>query len=185
MHAPHQPLLTQHSCQHSWCVCEPPPGIVCSEMCKCLDCKNFDGSEARDSLLSPQVGCLPACLSVSNDQTSQPASRPACDELQLMVCGAPSLLADFWHGSRRRFFPKTLFVFSFFFIKKKRTKKELLRIKYLVFPPLTVPHCRATATGLQPACAAPLVPPRPQRGLRRLACTRQPSPPRQQLAQEL
>jgi len=33
-----------------------PAGIVCSENCKCLDCKNYEGSEARDALVSPQVG---------------------------------------------------------------------------------------------------------------------------------
>ena len=31
-------------------------GIVCSDNCKCLDCKNYEGSEARDALVSPQVG---------------------------------------------------------------------------------------------------------------------------------
>lgn len=31
-----------------------PPGIVCSDNCKCLDCKNYEGSEAREALVSAQ-----------------------------------------------------------------------------------------------------------------------------------
>lgn len=33
----------------------PAAGIVCSDNCKCLDCKNYEGSEAREALISPQV----------------------------------------------------------------------------------------------------------------------------------
>ena len=32
----------------------PRAGIACSDNCKCLDCKNYEGSEAREALLSPQ-----------------------------------------------------------------------------------------------------------------------------------
>jgi hypothetical protein len=42
-------------CLKKYCECFQA-GIVCSDNCKCLDCKNYEGSEARDALVSPQVG---------------------------------------------------------------------------------------------------------------------------------
>ncbi|KAL4441453.1 hypothetical protein ABPG77_001957 [Micractinium sp. CCAP 211/92] len=40
-------------CLKKYCECFQA-GITCSDNCKCLDCKNYEGSEAREALISPQ-----------------------------------------------------------------------------------------------------------------------------------
>ncbi|KAL4855363.1 Protein tesmin/TSO1-like CXC 6 [Chlorella vulgaris] len=77
-------------CLKKYCECFQA-GIVCSEMCKCLDCKNFDGSEARDSLLSPQSDRhgSPASLRRTT-RASSPSAGPSASGLHAPTFPSPT-----------------------------------------------------------------------------------------------
>ncbi|KAK9837397.1 hypothetical protein WJX84_011655 [Apatococcus fuscideae] len=71
-------------CLKKYCECFQA-GIFCSDNCKCIDCKNFEGSDARDAVMSSQP----------HDARGGPASPAPSKRLRLgQPDGSDALLAS-------------------------------------------------------------------------------------------
>ncbi|GBF97551.1 hypothetical protein Rsub_10152 [Raphidocelis subcapitata] len=68
-------------CLKKYCECFQG-GIFCSEICRCLDCKNYEGSDARDTVMrqlgphGPQAAAQPAGAAAKRPRLGAPPPTP-------------------------------------------------------------------------------------------------------------